>query len=66
MFRLRRVTLTCMQLTDADLGEFLKIWNDEFHETVTDEDARLAASMLLDLYLLLIAPALEELSDVSH
>ena len=42
-----------MQFTEADIQEFLTIWKEEFHETITEADARIAASALMDLYALL-------------
>ncbi|MGI9102202.1 MAG: hypothetical protein ACR2IF_07130 [Terriglobales bacterium] len=53
-----------MQLTEADLREFSKIWFREFQEKITDEEARLAASMLLDLYFLMAAFRSEDFRDV--
>jgi hypothetical protein len=49
-----------MELTDSDIRDFAKIWADEFRETVTDEEARMSAAMLLDLYLLLTTAGLED------
>ncbi len=43
-----------MQLTDNDIREFV-VWSAEFHETISDEEAKLSASMLLDLWFLLVA-----------
>ena len=43
-----------MQLTESDIQEFKKVWSAEFDEAITDEDAKLSASMLLDLYFLLM------------
>ncbi|MGH9498166.1 MAG: hypothetical protein ACRD3L_03410 [Terriglobales bacterium] len=45
-----------MQLTDHDLSEFMEIWSDEFQEAITLEDARLRASLLLELYLMVVSP----------
>lgn len=45
-----------MQLTDHDLREFMEIWSDEFQEAITLDDARLSASMLLELYLMVMSP----------
>jgi hypothetical protein len=42
-----------MQFTEADILEFLAIWKEEFHETITEADARLATSALMELYALL-------------
>jgi len=49
-----------MQLTDDDIREFVKIWSAEFHETITDEEARLSASMLLDTCFALISAGSDE------
>lgn len=49
-----------MQLTDADLREFAHIWAEEFHESITEEEAKSSASMLLDLYWLLASQGGEE------
>jgi hypothetical protein len=45
-----------MQLTDHDLREFMEIWSDEFQEAITLDDARQCASMLLELYLIVVSP----------
>jgi len=42
-----------MQFIDADLQEFIAIWKEEFHETITEADARLSASALMELYSML-------------
>lgn len=42
-----------MQFSEADLKEFIEIWKEEFHETITKADAQLAASSLMELYTLL-------------
>jgi hypothetical protein len=42
-----------MQFTEADLQEFVVLWKEEFHETITEADARLSASSLMELYALL-------------
>jgi hypothetical protein len=46
-------TVTAMQFTEDDLREFMAIWSDEFHETITVEEARLSATMLMDLFAVL-------------
>lgn len=43
-----------MQLTDADLREFIEIWQEEFQESISMDEARHAASLLMQLYLLLL------------
>ncbi len=50
----------CMELSDTDVHDFAKIWNDEFHEKITQDEARLSASMLMDLYLLLSVSDVQE------
>jgi hypothetical protein len=42
-----------MQFTEADIQEFIAIWKEEFHETITEADAQLSASALMELYALL-------------
>jgi hypothetical protein len=42
-----------MQFTEADLQDFIEIWKEEFHETITEADASLAASSLIELFALL-------------
>lgn len=39
-----------MQLTDDDIREFVEIWEKEFHERLSNDEARRHASLLLDLY----------------
>lgn len=39
-----------MQLTDEDIREFTDIWEKEFHERLSIEDAQREASLFLDLY----------------
>lgn len=46
-------TLTGMQLTDEKIREFSEIWQAEFNETLSPEQARAAASQLLTLYTLM-------------
>ena len=43
-------TVGGMQFTEADLQEFIAIWKEEFHEPIAEADARLAASVLMELY----------------
>jgi hypothetical protein len=45
-----------MQFTDTDLREFTEIWQEEFHEPISEDEARHAASLLMDLYMLLATP----------
>ena len=42
-----------MEFTEADLQEVIAIWKEEFHETIAEADARLAASALMELYVFL-------------
>jgi len=46
-------TVGLMQFTEADIQEFIAIWKEEFHETITEADAQLSASALMELYALL-------------
>jgi len=46
--------LSCMQLTDADLQEFIDIWKEEFQEIISMDEARHSASMLMELFALLL------------
>lgn len=39
-----------MQLTDADIREFSDLWEKEFHERLSIDEARRHASLLIDLY----------------
>jgi len=45
-----------MQLDDNDLLEYRRIWREEFGEEISLDDARHSASMLMELYALLIQP----------
>jgi hypothetical protein len=45
-----------MQLTDSDLQEFIELWKIEFHELISLDEARHAASGLMELFLLLLEP----------
>lgn len=42
-----------MWLEKQDLEEFAKLWKEEFNETISSVEARLHASQLLELYMLL-------------
>jgi len=44
-------------LQEDDLREFIQIWADEFHETISMEQARDCASLLMELYALLARPS---------
>lgn len=58
----RRDTVSCMQLTEDDLREFMEIWSAEFSEPLTPDDAKRYASALMELYMLLTSPWSEEAS----
>lgn len=45
-----------MQLTGAELQEFVTIWKEEFQESISLDEARHAASLLMELYALLLEP----------
>jgi hypothetical protein len=44
-----------MQFTDSDLQEFIAVWKEEFHETITAADARIAATSLMELCSVLVS-----------
>ena len=44
-----------MQFTEDDIRSFMQIWSEEFHESISPEDARVSATMLLELYSMLVA-----------
>jgi hypothetical protein len=44
-----------MDLTKDDLQEYMRLWSEEFHETISAEDAQLSASSVLELYALLVS-----------
>ncbi|GFO80527.1 MAG: hypothetical protein A49_01540 [Methyloceanibacter sp.] len=46
-----------MQLDEAEIREFADLWSREFGETLTPDQARLQASLLLELYAALAEPA---------
>ena len=49
-----------MNLDERDIEEFASIWREEFGETLSKEEARLHASQLMELYLVLAEqPAVE-------
>jgi len=37
-----------MRFTDADLREFIELWREEFHETISEDDARRSANALVE------------------
>jgi len=45
-----------MDLTEEDVHEFARIWQEEFKETLLPADARHCASLLLELYEVLASP----------
>ena len=45
-----------MDLEERDIKEFQDIWQQEFGETLSPEQARLEASLLLELYSALARP----------
>jgi hypothetical protein len=45
-----------VKLTDEDIREFTELWSREFGETLTPDQARHEASLLLELYWLLVQP----------
>ena len=51
-----------MYLEDDELREFSELWEQEFHETLSIDEARAEASRLLELCLLLSRPLPEEQS----
>lgn len=44
-----------MQFTEDELREYAAMWAEEFRESITLEEARLSATALMDLFLLLAA-----------
>jgi hypothetical protein len=49
-----------MHLDEASLREFAEIWQEEFGETLSMDEARRQASRLLELYALLYRSTPEE------
>jgi hypothetical protein len=49
-----------MDLDDKDIQEFMRLWQEEFKETISAADARHSASQLLELYAILARPLPEE------
>ena len=43
-----------MQFDDDDIQEYRRIWKEEFQEEISLEDARHSASMLMELFALLL------------
>lgn len=51
-----------MQFEPEEISEFAKLWEAEFQEKLSPEQARHQASLLLELYTLLYGPTPEEQS----
>jgi hypothetical protein len=51
-----RLILIVVQFDEKDLQEYRQIWKEEFQEEISLEDARQSASMLMELFALLIQP----------
>lgn len=49
-----------MDLEETDIQEFIRLWKEEFQETISPADARQCASGLLELYALLMQPLPKE------
>jgi len=49
-----------MQFTEEELRDYMEIWSDEFHETISLEEARLSATMLMELFAVLAFSGSEE------
>ncbi len=49
-----------MHLNEEDLREFMDIWQAEFEEPISTEEAREHASAVLELYVLLTSPSSRE------
>jgi hypothetical protein len=49
-----------MEVDDRDIQEFIRLWKEEFKETLSPKDARQCASQLLELYGVLASPLPEE------
>lgn len=43
-----------MLFTDAELQEYQEIWKREFQESISIDEARHSASMLMELFVLLL------------
>jgi hypothetical protein len=54
-----------MQFTDAELREYIEIWKEEFQESISLDEARQSASMLMELFALLLEPAASSLASES-
>ena len=47
------VTVSRMNLTEDDVREFGTIWSEQFRETISEKEAGISASLLLELFFLL-------------
>lgn len=45
-----------MKFTDPDIQEFANIWKEEFGETLTLDEARIEASLFMELCRLIVQP----------
>lgn len=43
-----------MEFTEGDIQEFITSWKEEFHETISADDAKRSATALMELYAWLI------------
>ena len=43
-----------MEFTETDLQEFIALWKEEFHETISPEAAQRSAASILELYAWLV------------
>ena len=43
-----------MHLQESELREFIQLWAEEFHETISMEEAKLCAAALLNLFRILL------------
>jgi hypothetical protein len=58
--------LSDMQFTDADLQEYIEIWKEEFQESISLNEAQHSASVLMDLFALLLERVPETPSSASE
>ncbi len=55
-----------MNVVDEDVVEFMRLWKEEFKETISEADARHCASQVLELYAMLAKPLPGELSQTGE
>lgn len=55
-----------MYLNDQDIREFIALWEEEFSESLTMEEANLHAALLLRLYFHLVEPHSHPLTTNRH